>query len=314
MPGSGSLSELSQASDNQQGVTVSLKDLIALRYPARALNLTGYKNVSTTGSGQYLSNFRGRGIDFSEVRLYQPGDDVRSIDWRVTARTGKPYTKLYREERERPVYIILDYSDSLFFGTKVAFKSVIATQAAALLAWAALNNGDKIGGVIVSGQQQFVIKPKGGARAVLGLLKQLEQTSKPHPVVNDEHALQTALISLRRIIRPGSLVFIISDFMSFDEQVLSHFVQLVKHNDVVAIWPFDHLEVEPPPPDRYIISDGKHLATLDTAIPEVVKKYKNYFSSRRSIVQTEFDHYRVPLLFVETSDSVTTVLQNAFRE
>ena len=131
-----------------KGVRLTIDELLALRREAMALDLSSNYRVSSTLAGGYRSKFRGRGMDFDEVRLYQPGDDIRNIDWRVTARTGKPHTKLFREERERPVFLLLDQSKHLFFGSRVAFKSVIAARAASLLIWASITAGSRIGGVL----------------------------------------------------------------------------------------------------------------------------------------------------------------------
>ena len=131
-----------------KGIRLTIDELLALRREALALDLSSNYRVSSTLAGGYRSKFRGRGMDFDEVRLYQPGDDIRNIDWRVTARTGKPHTKLFREERERPLFLLLDQSKHLFFGSRVAFKSVIAARAASLLIWASITAGSRIGAVL----------------------------------------------------------------------------------------------------------------------------------------------------------------------
>ncbi len=132
----------------------------------------------TNRAGGYLSGFKGRGMDFEEVRAYQPGDDVRLIDWRVTARTGKPFTKIFHEERERPVFIVVDLSATMFFGTKTAFKSVIAAKVAALIAWAAVKNGDRVGGIFYGGENCHELRPKSRNRGVLPFLKLLCEATK----------------------------------------------------------------------------------------------------------------------------------------
>ena len=130
-----------------QGVRLTVDELLALRRDALGLDLTSRYRVSSTLAGGYRSKFRGRGMDFDEVRTYQPGDDIRNIDWRVTARTGKPHTKLFKEERERPVFLLIDQSKHLFFGSRNALKSVVAARAASLLVWASINAGSRIGGI-----------------------------------------------------------------------------------------------------------------------------------------------------------------------
>ena len=151
------------AQDFQQpahGVYAELADLIALRYGARNLQIGKRKRALSVLAGPNKSNFRGRGIDFEEVRGYQPGDDIRTIDWRVTARTGSAHTKLFREERERPVLLVVDQRNSMFFGSQHCFKSVLAAQLASLLAWSALNNGDRVGGLVFNDNQHREFRPR----------------------------------------------------------------------------------------------------------------------------------------------------------
>ena len=124
-------------------------------------------------AGPNKSNFRGRGIDFEEVRNYQPGDDIRSIDWRVTARTGTAHTKLFREERERPVLVAVDQRSSMFFGSSHCFKSVLAAQLASLLAWSALDAGDRVGGLVFNDASHREIRPRRSRKTVLALLSQI---------------------------------------------------------------------------------------------------------------------------------------------
>ncbi|MFT6038708.1 MAG: hypothetical protein ACI9TP_001500, partial [Candidatus Azotimanducaceae bacterium] len=129
------------------GAYTDIRELIRLRHGSKEIDIVTSAKARHPLSGLLSSNFRGRGIDFAEVRTYEPGDDVRTIDWRVTARTGAPHTKLFQEEKERPVLILVDQSQPMFFGSRVAFKSVIAAEVGALLAWTALTRGDRVGGI-----------------------------------------------------------------------------------------------------------------------------------------------------------------------
>jgi uncharacterized protein (DUF58 family) len=150
-------------------VSVALKSLIDLAKPAANLNLHRL-TIRSLQSGGYLSHFKGRGMEFDEARLYQHGDDIRSIDWKVTARTGKTHTKLFREEREKPVFISVDNRPAMQFATRGVFKSVQALKLAALLAWAAHHQGDRIGGQIFSSAGCQELKPQNGKHAVLHFL------------------------------------------------------------------------------------------------------------------------------------------------
>ena len=152
-----------------RGAHVELDDLIAMRFPARQLRLARRNRALSALAGPNKSNFRGRGIEFEEVRNYQPGDDIRSIDWRVTARTGSAHTKLFQEERERPVLVAVDQRSNMFFGSSHCFKSVLAAQLAGLLAWSALDAGDRVGGLVFNGATHRELRPRRSRKAVLAL-------------------------------------------------------------------------------------------------------------------------------------------------
>ncbi|MGR8999333.1 MAG: DUF58 domain-containing protein, partial [Gammaproteobacteria bacterium] len=159
-------------------ISISLKSLIDLAKPAASLNLQ-HLSIRSRQSGGYVSRFKGRGMEFDETRLYQPGDDIRSIDWRVTARSGKTHTKMFREERERPVFISVDNRLAMHFATRGVFKSVLAAKLAGLLAWAADYHGDRIGGQLFSEHECREIKPQNGRHAVLRFLNALVKAQNP---------------------------------------------------------------------------------------------------------------------------------------
>lgn len=157
------------------GAKTNLKQLIDLRYRAGELNLFARHKAQSQLAGNVKTSFRGRGIDFEEIRHYQPGDDIRSIDWRVTARTGEAHTKLYQEERERPVLVVTDQRPSMIFGTQCCFKSVQAAEVASLLCWAALGQNDRVGGLVFNGQQHQEIRPARSKSSVLQLLSAIHK-------------------------------------------------------------------------------------------------------------------------------------------
>jgi len=199
-----------QLSSEQQGTQVTAQDLIQQRVYARNIKFTSRHRASAHISGAQQSRFRGRGVDFLESRAYQAGDDIRTMDWRVTARTGRPHSKIYQEERERPIFVIIDCNPSMFFATRVAFKAVIAARLAALIGWAAMQNGDRVGAFIYGPAGHRDCAPKGGRSGVMQLIRLLVNwvDNKHHQQGTSD--LNTALLSLRRVVRPGSLLFIIS--------------------------------------------------------------------------------------------------------
>jgi uncharacterized protein (DUF58 family) len=260
-------------------VRVKQSTLIELHHDAEKLPLKT-RGVKAALSGNYLSAFKGRGMEFDEARPYQPGDDIRSIDWRVTARTGKTHTKMYREERERPVLLWVDYRRSMFFGTQNYFKSVLAAKTAALLAWSAAQHGDRLGGLIFSEELHQELRPQRGKAGTLHFIKKLSE----HPAWDDYQHTQhdeasgaQALRRLRRVARPGSLIFLISDFRYLDSSAESALAHLSRHNDVVMLFINDPLEAQLPPAGFYRVSNGKNEVNLNTRNTKNRNEYAERF-------------------------------------
>ncbi|NOX76354.1 MAG: DUF58 domain-containing protein [Gammaproteobacteria bacterium] len=296
----------------------SLSELIALRQQARTLKLNRKQAALAQLSGGHASRFRGRGMDYQESRIYQPGDDIRNMDWRVTARTGRPHTKLYQEERERPVVLCVDLNPGMFFASRGALKSVVAARAASLIAWAAAAHGDRIGALLFNGDHHE-LPPRGGKHGVLRLIHQLVAQSDPlenlqrppHP-----QGLNTALSRLRRVSRPGSLIFLLSDFYGIDDgadnETGKHLTRLRQHNDVIAIQLVDALELAPPPPARYGVGDGQHTGVLDTRSAIARKAYSDFFSQHHQALRDLMRSRAIPLLQVSTDADVASVLRSHF--
>lgn len=262
-------------------VAVTLKSLIDLAKPAAALNLR-HRNVRAAQSGNYLSHLKGRGMAFDETRLYQPGDDVRRIDWRVTARTDKPHSKVFREERERPLFIAVDYRSTMAFATRGVFKSVQAARLAGLLAWAALRQGDRIGGQIFGDAGCQELKPRTGKTALLCFLNALV-----NPLYHGEAGagLDKALARLLHHARPGSQVFILSDFRGLNAAAENHLANLARHCDVVLVQIVDPLESSLPAKGRYRFIDGIREVTIDSGDSRRLLEYRQRFQSRQQYLQ-----------------------------
>ncbi len=304
-----------QARFQTTGAVISLRELLVQRYAARVIDYPVHNRSIAGISGLHLSRQRGRGIDFEEFRPYQSGDDIRTIDWRVTARTGKPFTKVFREERERPVIIAVDQSSSMFFGSQVAFKSVIAAQAAAIFCWRAIDNGDRAGGLVYSDTDHSLVRPRRSRRSALHLLNQIHQYN--HRLVAREQApadptrsgLATALGQIRRITKPGSTLYVISDFLNLDEQGLQYLSQLSLHNNVVCCFVYDALEENLPTPGYYSITDGRHKGTLNTFSSKARNAYQHNFQARLDALQAELNRMQVPLVKLRTDQLVVEQLR-----
>ena len=250
-------------------------------------------------------------MDFEEVRHYQAGDDIRTMDWRVTARTGKPHTKIFREEKERPLFILCDLSPSLFFATQGAFKSVIAAQTSAFLAWCGSYHGDRVGGIVFSGEAIHEFRPQARKQGVLPLLKTLSEISQQTPA-HHHHHFEKALFQLRHVTKPGSLVFIISDFLQLTDTVEAHIRDLKQQCEVVCCWISDPIEFTPPPAGRYTVTDGATLATLDTREKKFCEDYQNFFDHYHQSIETTICQYRIPLIKLSTARDPIKQLQQYF--
>jgi uncharacterized protein (DUF58 family) len=307
-------SDQQQALYQSRGAIISLQQLLIQRHAAKIVEYVPYSRSIAGISGLHMSKMRGRGIDFEEFRPYQAGDDIRTIDWRVTARTGKPFTKVFREERERPVIIAVDQSSSMFFGSQVAFKSVIAAQAAAIFCWMAIDNGDRVGGLVFSDSDQALVRPKRSRRSALHLLNQLQTfnarlADKEARLAASQEGqvhggLSQALADIRRITKPGSTLYILSDFSTMDETALQYLNQLSRHNNVVCCIIYDALEENLPVPGYYSITDGARKGTLNSYSQTARRDYQELFKTRMDALQAEFTRLQIPYLKLRTNQFV----------
>jgi len=306
------VARLDHIHENASPVSVSQAGLIRLNGPARAIALNVLR-VNSLQTGAYVSHFRGRGMEFDESRPYQPGDDPRSIDWRVTARSTTAYTKLFREERERPVLVCVDLRSNMHFATRGCFKSVNASRAAALLSWAAHHRGDRLGGLIFGDTTHRELKPRLGRRAALRFVHELAE----HPdwanrgVAEGAEPLTQAMSALRRVARPGSLVVVISDFIGFSRAAQSYLSSVARHNEVLAVFMNDPLERKLPPPGRYRIVSPTDELSIDTYAAAARRDYEHEFEERSHVLEAFCHRYGVHLMPLSTDDDPVSALQTA---
>ncbi|MEM7027139.1 MAG: DUF58 domain-containing protein [Pseudomonadota bacterium] len=263
-------------------VSVTASELIALNKKVRGLSLRT-RIISALQSGDYQSAFKGRGMEYDESRLYQPGDDIRNIDWRVTARSGKTHTKLFREEREQPVHLWIDLRSPMFFATRGRFKSVRVAELASLLAWIAINQGDRVGGIIFDDEEHHELKPQRGKSAVLRMINTI--TRMPgwqKKSFTPTHANRLdSLLNLRRLVKPGSLVILLSDFRGYDEQSRTHLLGIRRHSEMIMMHLYDLVEEALPPDGIYRLSNGSDELQLDTGDDEFRQHYEQRFRDRQ---------------------------------
>lgn len=310
---------------NPRGAYTELASLLRCRFSAQDLKLFAHRPARSLLSGGERTRFRGRGMDFEEVRLYQPGDDIRSIDWRVTARTQVAHTKIFREERERPVFMVVDQRSPLFFGSTRCFKSVLAAHIAALLGWAALANGDRLGALVFGDYDQRDVRPRRSKHAVLELLHQLQDYNHrlsspitPAPAALPSGQLPVAnsfseiLADARRIAKPGCALFIISDFHDMDESAEQQLFELARHTDITLIHIYDQLERELVSNTALTISNGRERMQLAANEKVFQQAYKSQFDQQLALLTTVCKRLRIPLLSYATQDDIQDGLRKAF--
>ena len=295
------------------GIHLCAAELISLRPRCQALRLPMRQPAASSMAGAYRSRFRGRGMDFLESRNYQPGDDIRNMDWRVTARTGRPHTKVFQEERERPVLVVLDASPSLYFGTRRVLKSVAAGQIAAAVAWSTVRRGDRIGGFFFAPGRHRELRPAGGRRGAMRMIQGLVDWLQPEQDwAEAPEPLSSALERVRHTVRPGSLVIIISDFFGLDENCNRHLSRLRQHNDVIGCQVLDAAEHHLPA-GHYPITDGEQLSVLDMGRRDSRSKYEDMSFRHLDEPRRLFQKHQCGWLVLHTSDDPVEVLGRELR-
>ncbi len=297
---------------SQPGIRVNLGELIEIRHRVRELQLFESPTRRSPLIGLHHSRLRGRGVDFDQVRVYQAGDDVRSIDWRVTARTQEPHTKLFHEERERPTYLLVEQSPRLFFGSALMFKSVLAAQAASLIGWAALGNNDRIGGLVFGGPQQQEIKPRRSKQSLLQLLNRLALANQAlhggrAPLQDD---LTLALRRAREVLRPGSLAIVLCDERSLGDSSEQQLSLLARHIDLLLLPLSDPLDHALPAAGLLRFAEGQAQLELDTHDSTLRRAYRTQAQARQLQWQRLAQKLGVPLLPLSTARDLIEQLRD----
>lgn len=295
------------------GAHTSLSQLAAYRLAASRLLLKNNTRAIRQLTGPFHSNKRGRGMEFEDVRLYQPGDDIRSIDWRVTARTGLTHTKQYREEREKPVLIVVDQRQTMFFGSRHAMKSVMAADIAAYIAWSCHSRGDRVGGLVFNDSRHQDVRPGQQRKTVLQLLQcisDFNQALDRHAFSEQQHWLQV-LSEIKRISRPGTQVFLISDFHDLDEQCSALLHDLARHCEITAIKVCDPLEEQLPVNGLYQAFNGKDTVRFESTRKNR-QRYHDDFVQQHQALQTLLNRFAIPLIPASTEQAPLALLQHYF--
>lgn len=287
-------------------VSVSLPELIQLAKRARELSFGGH-SLREVHAGQHLSRLMGRGMEFAETRRYQAGDDIRTIDWRVTARTGKAHTKLFSVEKERQVQVCVDLRRPMFFATQGVFKSVQASLLAGYLVWNSVLEGNRIGGLIFDDASIVEMRPSRGKKGGLHFLQSLARQgafSKEKMDYTDYIAMDEPLNRLARVVRPGSLVFIVSDFRKTAARMEEAIYRIAKHSDVVLCFIYDPLEEELPKGYHLPVISGKREVELNTYQTKQGEQYQKNFAARKGALEALSRHPHIHFHALSTKKDV----------
>ncbi|WP_017220384.1 DUF58 domain-containing protein [Moritella dasanensis] len=302
-------------------IEVTLKELQQYSYQTNSV-LANKTLARAKLAGGHLSPIKGRGMEFSECRQYQPGDDIRSIDWRITARTGKTYCKLFSEEKERPVYVLLDLSSSMYFGSQYRLKSVQACHLTALLAWATKHKSDRVGGIIIGEFGHKELKPQRQQRGIMQLLSQtvtlhnaqLNQTNVANGNdVTTPESLAGALTRLRMVCKTGSHIMIVSDFLNLDDKAQKQLALLKRHNEIEAWQIFDPLEQALPSISanvRLAVSDGQQQGFVSPGDASSRQKYQQHADVKQQALRQVMNRYGIRHHKISSGESLLSQIKN----
>ena len=297
---------------NPPSISVTLDHLVRLKAEARGFSFQQRQPVASLLAGRHASRLRGRGLAFEELRNYHPGDDIRTIDWKATARLRKPHVRVFSEERERPVLLVIDQRSPMFFGSQRAMKSVAAAELAALAAWRALNGGDRVGGIVFNEEEITSLRPQRGPAQALRLFHEIERynqrlTSSPFP--SGSVTLNQALDAALRRATHDHLVILITDLDGADEETSKLTTRISAHNDLIVSAVYDPLGIQLTGyPDMEASDRGqKWRIPADKAFDEA---FKNAFEEVLNHWRKIFLHLRIPIFPLSTNTPVIDQLRD----
>lgn len=294
-------------------VYVSLAQLMALEFKARDLSFLARQPRGSILAGNHASRLRGRGLNFDELRRYQPGDDLRHLDWRASLRTGKAVVRTFTEERDRPALIVVDQRMSMFFGSQRSFKSALAAELAALAAWMVFNAGDRVGGLVFNDQRIDAVAPLRSRKRVEALLSRVAEHNQAlhasNPDAEDEAQLDTALQRCLALAGHDHLICIVSDFAGAGPRTLQLLRQLAAHNDVIALQVYDPLALKLPNNGRLLVTQGELQVELAIDKRNIRQPLGDFLSGRLQDVASLLRRSQVPLMMFSSAETADEQLR-----
>lgn len=294
----------------------NLKELVEFRFHVKQKKLNHQQDIIVAQTGSHLAIKKGRGMTFSEVRQYQPGDDIRHIDWKVTARIQKPHTKLFVEENERPTVLVIEQTPNLFFGSQVRLKTAQALNIGAILAWVSLTHNERVGGICFNHQHRSWISPKRSQQTVLNLLQQsidlqsaISAPSSPQPT-----SWPNALNQLMKANKPGTKLFLIGDMMQLTATARPQLIKLNKNADVTAIHIYDELERNLPSLGWLSLTshfNSHQIVKLDSFREKTRQAYEDIYQQQWHTTENAFAQLSIPLVQIGThQEPLMSLVQN----
>jgi uncharacterized protein (DUF58 family) len=282
--------------------------LLRLQFKASGFSFLPRQPVHSVLSGRHASRLRGRGLNFEELRAYLPGDDIRTLDWKVTARTREPYVRVYTEERDRPVWLLVDQRQPMFFGSRKRMKSVTAAEAAAVSAWRVLSQGDRVGAVVFGELGIDIVPPHRSSARVMQILRQVVDQNHALTAQDGhtptEELLNQSLQKLLPLARHDCLVVLISDGFGANAETTRLVSLLAQHNDVIMGFVHDAMERELPAAGRLVFAQGREQLELDTSDRQLRSDWAHGFEQRVRRMRSLARRYAVPLLALDTERPV----------
>lgn len=286
-------------------IHVDLAHLRALKGRARQVSFRPRQPTTSILNGQHASKIKGRGLNFEELRHYAKGDDVRTIDWKVTARTGAPYVRVYTEERDRPVLLLVDQRMSMFFGSTHVMKSVTAAEAAALAAFRVRDKGDRVGGIVFDDTDLHEVRPQSSIRSLNRFLDTLAQANgRLHAEAPNVSPipLSRPVEAAARIVKSGALVIIFSDFDGWDADTERGLRAISRRNDLILFSVLDPTSQQLPPDLDIVASDGELQAEINVGEESVRRRLAEFSTGRLAALFDFSSRYGVPIVPLSTAE------------
>lgn len=301
--------------EKPRGAYANLDELVRIQFEAKDFSFLPQQPVTSVLAGRYASRLRGRGLNFEELRRYQPGDDIRTMDWKVTARTRSPHVRVFTEEKDRQVLLVVDQRINMFFGTRQRMKSVTAAQMAALGAWRAVDVGDRVGAVVFNDSEIVEHRPQRSERAVMGILHSVLQMNHslradadvdPNPGILNE-----ALEKASRLAKHDVLVVVISDFSGVDAQTERLIARIARHNDLLGFLVHDPVRLDPPE-CGITVSDGSLQMEVDFSDRTVRGKVIHDYHQEQEEIRDFLRKLSAPLILINNQEDVVAQVRRRF--